>query len=115
MRYLRPAIALLAVLGCVDARPSEEDRRLQLRLEEQFGDYDFAMEDIYLIATRKVGEPTRSEAAAISKAFWTEPAGRLRTDTVVAYLNLHAQGGFRFQAYYDRSSGTLKFGTTQHY
>lgn len=74
------------------------------------------MEDIYLVATRRSGgEPTRDDAVAISKAFWSEPSGRLRTNTAIAYLNLHGPRGFRFQAYYDRESGVLKFGATQYY
>ncbi len=110
------SLAFATLLACSDAKPSQEDQRREALLEQQYGaEYDFRLEDVYIVATRRSGEPTHREAAAISKAFWSDTTGQLRSDTTMTYLNMHGPAGFQFQAYYDRKSGELKFATTEHY
>ena len=107
---------LVVLSGCADVEPTHEDQRRYVELVQRFGQtYEFKMEDVYLRATRKSGEPTPGEATDIVRAFWFESSGRPRSDSRLTYLNMYGADGFRFQAYYDRRSEQIAFGQSEHY
>lgn len=107
---------LVALSGCTDVEPTGEDRRRYVELVHRFGrTYDFKMEDVYLRAARKSGEPTTGEATDIVRAFWFDASGRPRSDSHLTYLNMYGADGFHFQAYYDRRAEQIAFGKSEHY